>query len=74
VIKLYSKLACFFFRVVKSLITKNISSGAQYVTLQKYFSHPSLVKHSFTTPPVKLKPGQQIGEGLLIANHLDQSL
>jgi hypothetical protein len=24
--------------------------------------------------PIKVKLGQQIGEGLLIANHLDQSL
>jgi hypothetical protein len=30
--------------------------------------------YSFPTPPKQLKPGQQIGEGLLIANHLDQSL
>jgi len=29
------------------------------VTLQKYFSHPSLVMYSFTTPPIKLKLGQQ---------------
>jgi hypothetical protein len=37
------------------------------VTLQKYFSHPSLVIYSFATPPIKLKLGQQIGGGLLIA-------
>jgi hypothetical protein len=30
--------------------------------------------YTFATPPIKLKPGQQIGGGLLIANHLDQSL
>jgi hypothetical protein len=54
--------------------SKNISSGAQYVTLRKYFSHPSLVMYSFATPPIKLKLGQQIGGGLLIANHMDQSL
>jgi hypothetical protein len=53
---------------------KNISSGAQYVTLQKYFSHPGLVIYFFATPPIKLKLGRQIGGGLLIANHLDQSL
>jgi hypothetical protein len=29
--------------------------------------------HSFATPPVKLKLVYQKGEGLLIANHLDQS-
>jgi hypothetical protein len=50
---------------------KSISSGAQYVTLPKYFSHPSLVMYSFATPPIKLKLGQQIGGGLLIVNRLD---
>jgi hypothetical protein len=34
------------------------------VTLHKYFA----------TPPIKLKLGQQIGGGLLIANHMNQSL
>jgi hypothetical protein len=43
------------------------------VTLQKYFSHPSLVMYSFANPPIKLKLAQQIGGGLLIANHLDIS-
>jgi hypothetical protein len=43
-------------------------------TLQKYFSHPSLVVYFFATPPIKLKVGQQICEGVLIVNHLDQSL
>jgi len=38
------------------------------------FSPPSLVVYSFATPPMKLKRGQQIPWGLLIANHLDQSL
>jgi hypothetical protein len=52
---------------------ESISSGAQYVTLSKYFSHPNLVMYSFAIPPIKLKLGQQIGEELLIANHLDQS-
>jgi len=41
------------------------TSSAQYVTLQKYFSHPSLVIYFFATPAVKLKLGQQIGGGLL---------
>jgi hypothetical protein len=36
----------------------------------KYFSHPSLVIYFFT----KLKLVQQIGRGVLTANHLDQSL
>jgi hypothetical protein len=31
-----------------------MSSGAQYVTLQKHFSHPSLVIYFFPTPPIKL--------------------
>ncbi len=35
---------------------------------------PSLVVYSFATPPIKLKLGHQIGGGLLIANHMDQSL
>jgi len=44
--------------------SSTISSNAQYVTLQKYFSHPSLVFFSFfATPPIKLKLGQQIGGG-----------
>jgi len=30
--------------------------------------------YSFATPPIKLRLGQQIGGGLLITNHLDQSL
>jgi hypothetical protein len=35
----------------------------------------SSVMYSFATPPIKLKSGQQIGwGGLLITNHLDQSL
>jgi hypothetical protein len=44
------------------------------MTLQKYFSHPSLELFTFfATPTIKLKLGKQIGEELLIANHLDQS-
>jgi hypothetical protein len=38
------------------------------MTLQIHFSHPSLVI------PIKLTPGQHIGRGLRIANHLDESL
>jgi len=42
---------------------------------KNYFSHPNFVSYFFATPPIKLwKLGQQIGEGLLIANHLNQSL
>ncbi len=51
-----------------------ISSSAQYGILQKCFSHPSLVILFFSTPPIKLKLGQQIGGELPIANHLDQLL
>jgi hypothetical protein len=57
-----------------TFFTKSIPSGAQYASLRKYFSHPSLVMYSFATPPIKLKPGQEICGELLIANHLDQSL
>ncbi len=46
---------------------------AKYVTLQQYFSHPSLVIYFFPTPPIKLKLGLQIGVKLLITTHLDQS-
>jgi hypothetical protein len=62
------------------ITTKSISNSAQYVTLRIFYSHPSLVMYSFATPPIEtllqpqlLKLGQQIGGGLLIANHLDQS-
>jgi hypothetical protein len=55
-------------------MAKSISSAAQYVNLRKYFSHPSLVMYSFATPAIKLKLGQEIDGGLLITNHLDQSL
>jgi hypothetical protein len=51
-----------------------ISIGAQYVSLDKYFSHPSLVifyKFFFVTPPMKRK---LVGGVLLVTNHLDQSL
>ncbi len=34
---------------------------AQYATLQKYFSHPSLVVYFFPTPSIKRKLEQQIG-------------
>ncbi len=53
--------------------SKSICSGAQYVTLQKYFAHPSLVIYFFPTPPIRLKLGLQISGRLLIATDLDQS-
>jgi hypothetical protein len=43
------------------------------MTLQKHFSHPSLVIYFFPTPPRKPNLGLQIGGRLLIAAHLDQS-
>jgi hypothetical protein len=59
---------------IQELLTcKNISSCAQYVTLQKYFSHPSLAIYFFQTPPIKLKLVLQIGRRLLTATHLNQS-
>jgi hypothetical protein len=54
------------------LIRKNISSYAQYVTVQEYFSHPSSVFYFLPTPPIKLR--LQMSGRLLIANHPDQSL
>jgi len=54
--------------------TKSISSSVQCITLQKYFSHPSFsYLPLFPSPPIKLKPGLQIGGRLVIATHLDQS-
>jgi hypothetical protein len=42
------------------------------MTLKTYFSHASLVIYYLATPPIKLKLGvQQIGGGLLIANHVE---
>jgi hypothetical protein len=44
--------------------TKSISSGAQYVTLQKYFSHPSFSYLLFFNPThYKKQLGQQIRGG-----------
>jgi hypothetical protein len=40
---------------------KSMPTSAQYVTLQKYFSHSSLVIYFFATSPIKLKWGLQIG-------------
>jgi hypothetical protein len=44
---------------------KKDTSNAEYVTLQKYLSRPSLVIYFFATPAVKLERRQQIGGGLL---------
>jgi hypothetical protein len=51
-----------------------LSISPQYVSLQNYFSHTSLVIYYFAASPIKLKLGEQIGGELFIANHLDQSL
>ncbi len=37
---------------------KSISSGAPYVTQQKYFSYPTLVVYFFATPPIKTESGR----------------
>jgi len=47
---------------------------AQYVTLQKYFWHPSLVISLFCNPTHKIETGTANRWGTLIANHLNQSL
>jgi len=41
--------------------------------LTDFFPHPSLVLYSFATPPIELKPKQQIGARPWIANHVDRS-
>jgi hypothetical protein len=38
-------------------VYKTFSSSAQYVRLQKYFSHSSLVIYFFPAPPIKLQIG-----------------
>jgi hypothetical protein len=51
---------------------KSLSSSAQYVTLQKYFSHPSSSCLLGKTKPIKLILRLQIGGRLPIATYLDQ--
>ncbi len=46
------------------------SSGVQHATLQKDFSHLSLVIYFFPTPTLEIKLGLQIGRRLLISNSL----
>jgi hypothetical protein len=58
---------------IKAWSVVSISTNAQYVTRQKYFSHPSLGYNFFPTLPIKLKLGLEVGDRQLIANHLDQS-
>jgi hypothetical protein len=54
--------------------TKSISNGAQYVTLDSKIKCLSLAVFFLATPPINLKLELHIHGGLLIANHLDQSL
>ncbi len=53
---------------------KGPGGGIDRCIMHQVHTSPSLVIYIFATPPIKLKLGQQIGGGLLIANHLDQSL
>jgi hypothetical protein len=46
----------FWFSLLTSKLIA-IPACAQYVTLQKYFSHPSLAIYFFATPPIRLKLG-----------------
>jgi hypothetical protein len=43
--------------MVLYLVNKSISSSAQYLTLQKHFSHPDLVIYLFPNPTHKTKTG-----------------
>jgi hypothetical protein len=49
--------------------SKSISSSAQFVDPEKYFSHPSLSYLLFSTAILKLKLGLQIGGRVLIATN-----
>jgi len=51
----------------------SISTNAQCVTQQNYFSHATLGYNFFPTLPIKLKLGLEVGNNQLIATHLDQS-
>jgi hypothetical protein len=60
------------------LLSKSIPSVlSMYLsmwTVQKYFSHPSLIIYFFCHPTHGSKVGLQIGERLITAIYLDQSL
>jgi hypothetical protein len=47
-------------------LAKSICRCAPYVTLQKYFSHPSLVIYFFAMQPIKPKLGNSKPFGLII--------
>jgi len=57
---------------VLGINTRSISNVAQYVTLDSKLKCLSLAVFFLAIPPIKLK--LLIRGGLLIANHLDQSL
>jgi hypothetical protein len=47
------------------MLSKSISSGTQYATLQKYFSsHPSLVIYFFPTTKKEKKVGNEQSNGM----------
>jgi hypothetical protein len=52
---------------------ERIPNGAQYVTLQIYFSHPSLVIYFFPITPVQIELALNRSGRPLIANHLNQT-
>jgi hypothetical protein len=60
--------------ILSLMETLDHSSCAHYVTLQRYFSRPSLVNYFFPTPTTKLELGLQIRWRLLRTNHMEQSL
>ncbi len=59
---------------VLGIYTRSISNGAQYVTLGSKIKCLSLAVFFLAIPPIKLKLELHIRGGLLIANHLAQSL
>ncbi len=63
---------------VAAACSNSISTSAQYVTLQKCYSLPSLGIYFFSnltlpTSPIKLKLGLQIDARVLITTNLNQS-
>jgi hypothetical protein len=48
-------------RYIEEITVLSIHTGAQYATLQKHFSHPSLVINIFYNPTHNLKQGLQMG-------------
>ncbi len=48
-----TRLTSYYMELAKTNTYKNISSYAQYMTLQKYFSHPSLVIYFLANPSIE---------------------